>query len=246
MLPRLYISTPIHDQNQIRLDQQAGRYLLRVLRLGPGSAVALFDNSGHEYACTLLDRDNKPTLSIDRISTPNREAPFEITLVHGLTRTSALEMIIQKGVELGVSRFIPLKTQRSTSRPDAKLSANRLQRLHRIAQEAAEQCQRVYVPEILAPIGWNELDRLLQPGPRLLFWEENQHAHQLKQLTHPDPLTTLTLLTGPEGGLDAAEVSHAQQEMDFSIITLGPRILRAETAAITAVSAVLTLWGDLG
>ncbi|MEO5372447.1 MAG: 16S rRNA (uracil(1498)-N(3))-methyltransferase [Magnetococcus sp. DMHC-1] len=229
-----------------RPDDRVGHYLLRVLRLPQGAEVCLFDGSGGEWDGILLSVVTPVTIQLLRHRTGERESPLAITLVHGLSRPAAMDMVIQKGVELGVATIVPLITRRSVSRPDARQSANKSERWQRIAMEASEQCGRTRVPHIHPPTSWDRLAELTPVGLRLLFWEEERQGMRLRSLDSPPHGSPLTLLTGPEGGLDAEEVAFAREKLGFLAVGLGPRILRTETAALAVLTMVQTLWGDMG
>jgi len=149
-----------------------------------------------------------------------------------------MALLLQKATELGVAEFQPLVTQRSVPRA---MGAEKLRRLRRIAQEAARQCGRAVLPQVYGPISLQECLRGHQ-GPGVLFWE--QGGQRLGQLSVPAG-GSLSLLIGPEGGLTSEEVAQARAR-GFQVATLGPRILRAETAALAALALVQHRWGDLG
>ncbi|MBF0127807.1 MAG: RNA methyltransferase, partial [Magnetococcales bacterium] len=160
-------------------------------------------------------------------------------------KSGSIEVAVQKAVEVGAVVLIPLLSRYGVSRPDPRQTDNKLRRLQRIAVEAAQQCGRTRVPVIHPPVAWQQLAPLLPEGVRLLFWEGAGLAGaRLREL--PPPGGDLTLLVGPEGGLTPEEVAFARSELGFELVTLGPRILRAETAAIVAVAACQLLWGDMG
>ncbi|MBF0625761.1 MAG: 16S rRNA (uracil(1498)-N(3))-methyltransferase [Magnetococcales bacterium] len=243
MIPRLLVATPLHPDLPVTLNREEERYLLKVLRLDAGAPVVLLDGTGGEWPGEVAAVRPRVLIHLSGHRPVARESPLAITLVAGLARSAPMEWVIQKAVELGVATVVPLVTRRSVSRPDARQAANKLERWQRIAREAVEQCGRTRLPLIHPPVAWPELPPLLPGGPRLLFWEEARENGGLGRLPAPGP--TLTLLTGPEGGLDPAEVAAARDGLGFVTVGLGPRILRAETAAITVLAMAQTLWGDL-
>ncbi|MBF0590013.1 MAG: RsmE family RNA methyltransferase, partial [Magnetococcales bacterium] len=175
MIPRLYLPTPLALGTTLDLDRPMQRYVARVLRLRAGDAVILFNGEGGSFRAEI--RRMGPPLQVEIVhhDTTCRESPLTITLVQGVTKQSAMEIIVQKGVELGVNTIQPLVVQRSVSRP-RKGRDGPLKRWQRIAVEAAEQCGRDRVPNIAPPCGWEELAQRLPAGPRLLFWEEQTDA----------------------------------------------------------------------
>lgn len=243
MIPRLYLEsdTPLATGQTRPLEREPGHYLTRVLRLRPGGELRLFDGRGGEWQATLIRTEPHCLLNIGAHLPCSRESPVAITLVQGLIKPNAMELVIQKSVELGVNRILPLLARRSVDRP-----RERPDRWRRIAIEAAEQCGRDRVAEILPPTPWEALPNLLAEGPRILFWEEARHDSLTALLPASPPPTHLTLLVGPEGGFHPEEAAFAQARLGCGLAGLGPRVLRAETAALAALTAAQLLWGDLG
>ena len=243
MVPRLYFPHALHTGQQLDPGKEVRRYLLKTLRLTPCAPLVLFNGQDPgEWQGSLTDTP-LGHIQVLAFKANQRESPLHITLVQGLSKTHAMELTVQKAVELGVARIIPLLCRRSSSNPGSGLTANRQRRLLRIAVEAAEQSGRIRVPEITPPVSWQALGEHLGPGPRWLFWEEGRHPSVNAQ---PDPGQALTLLVGPEGGMDDWEASFAREQLGCITLGLGPRILRAETAAMAVVAACQMLWGDLG
>ncbi|OSM01376.1 RsmE family RNA methyltransferase [Magnetofaba australis] len=254
MTPRLHLPTLDMQTERAQLDRDASRYLTRVLRLGVGARVLLMDgreNARFGVIDSLGDKgsgDGVELRLMERVST-RPEPPLELTLVQGLLKGSNFELVIQKAAELGAARVIPLISERVIKRPDAKRVGNQLERWRRIATEAMEQCGRGRLMEITEPSDWKGLAALLDDGLRLIPWEESADgaAPTLGELarTLETAPQSVTLIIGPEGGFPAHEVARAQQELQAQPVRLGPRILRAETAAISAVTLALGVWGDL-
>ncbi|MEO5349637.1 MAG: 16S rRNA (uracil(1498)-N(3))-methyltransferase [Magnetococcus sp. YQC-3] len=219
------------------------RYLLRTLRLQVGAPVTLFTGLDEGEWQTALSTLAPAQLEVLAFSVTRPESPLSITLVQGVAKADAMELAVQKAVELGVARIIPLLCQRSASNAGGALTDNRQRRLRRIAVEAAEQSGRIRVPEVTDPLSWKQLATHLPPGPRLLFWEQAGQQPRLPSLAEPG--STLTLLVGPEGGLEPHEESFARDGLGFVTLGMGPRILRTETAALAAVAACQLLWGDM-
>lgn len=225
-----------------------------VLRLSIGERLVLLDNSGDELLASVTG-SSRAGVEVELIErrAGKPELSVRIVLCQGLLKSARFEWILEKGVELGVSAFIPILCRRSmTGLEDAGLA--KMQRWQRIAQEAAEQCGRSRLPQLLAirPL-IHALDSITPQTLALMLWEEEQTytlrdaltAHRTaKALAVPDashnPAAALTvmLFIGPEGGLDAEEVALAQR-YGAQVVTLGRRILRAETAALAAVANVL-------
>jgi 16S rRNA (uracil1498-N3)-methyltransferase len=248
MIPRLYIPHAIAHDSPVDLDSGQRRYLTRTLRLSPGAALTLFSSEGPEgeWQAELIQSQSSVQARLLTFNPMKKESPLKITLVTGLAKGDATEQIIQKAVELGAESIVPLVTQRSVRRSPAGRKDNKLKRWQNIVIEAAQQCGRVRLPQIHAPVDWKQLStHLPADGPRYLFWEERGvEAIKLRDLPHPG--RSVTLLIGPEGGLTQEEVSMAQGELGFTVVGLGPRILRVATAGVAVVTGCQLLWGDMG
>ncbi|MBF0310813.1 MAG: 16S rRNA (uracil(1498)-N(3))-methyltransferase [Magnetococcales bacterium] len=252
MVPRIYFPGQLDSASEVVLPPEPTRYLQGVLRLRSGAEVVLFNGNGGEWTGRLQE-DNR-RLKVRQLvwRTGVAEPALRLTLVQGLAKAAAMEWIIQKGVELGLSRLLPLLCERSFSRGNARGFDAIPERWHRIAQEAAEQCRRTRLPELAPPVTPARLGESLPPGPRLLFWEEQREQPGLRSLLSDETFAAscresghLTLLVGPEGGLTADEAHQAVETLGFVTVGLGPRILRCETAAVSALALVGGLWGDL-
>ena len=203
----------------------------------------VFDGQGHECPASVesFGRDS----TVLRLGSPlvtNRESPLEVHLALGISRGERMDLAIQKAVELGVHRITPLLTEFCVVRLDDEKKEVRLAHWQRVIRSALEQCGRNWMPEIDAPLVFD--DWLDSRERRIPAWVLDPSAPLgfASLLTQPQEVT---LLIGPEGGLSDSERARAI-ESGFEAVRLGPRILRTETAVIAALSAVQTLWGDLG
>ncbi len=208
-------------------------HLRDVLRLKSGDEVELFDGEGASYLGTVELRGSETRIAgLERVS-PARQPPVRVTLAPALFKADRFEWMLQKATELGADEIIPLETRFSGIHiPGDKLDA-RLERWRRIVQEASKQCRRTAVPRILRPVPFADfLSTEHQPATsRLLFYEKA--AVSWNSTFAPSP--RVLLCTGPEGGWDEAEVESAGKA-GYGIYSLGPRTLRAETAAIAALA----------
>jgi 16S rRNA (uracil1498-N3)-methyltransferase len=214
-----------------------------VLRLRAGAAVRVFDGAGAEFEALLETVTRKEVVARLRGAVAARpEPPLRIVLALAPLKGDLMELAIQKATELGVTAVHPVVTFRTDAAARPALQGTRQERWEKVASGAAAQCGRAVVPEI-APTA--PLSTLLQEpftGRRLLFWEA-PGQRRLRDLPPPGP--EVMLLVGPAGGWEPAEAEQIRAA-GFEAVALGPRILRAETAAVAAVAAVQTLWGDLG
>jgi len=243
-MPRVYIPSERITGEQIPLQSREARYILAVLRLGPGDEVTVFDGAGNEYRTELAeDDDGAMYLAIQEESRPERESPLQITLGQALLKGERMKFVIQKATELGAARIIPLVTSRTIPLVEGERESLRIERWQRIAQEAAKQSGRTMVPRIEAI---HELaDFLAQSaGMRVMLWE-GEPVPLREVVKKIDPQAGITLLIGPEGGFSEAEVTAAQAQ-GFLVAGLGQRVLRAETATLSVLSIMQHLFGDLG
>ena len=223
-------------------------HLVRVLRLGRGDRVIGFDNSGAEWLGKIENiEDESVACRILAKHYPEVEARSLVYLVSGLTKNDKLDWIIQKGTELGMAGLVPLRTKRSVVHLEGSKALERVERWQKIAAEAGKQSRRVRVPMIQNISDWAELpDKLPAFTQWLIPYEEEKTQPLSRLLPELDFDKPLAILIGPEGGFEQAEVAHARENLGAASVTLGPRILRAETAALAALTMVLAAGGDLG
>jgi 16S rRNA (uracil1498-N3)-methyltransferase len=241
-MPRFFVPGDRLSAPRVHLEEAEARYLGRVLRLVVGDEVVAFDGTGHE--CDGVVRELSARGGVVEVLTrrhaPERVGP-ELTLVMGLPKGDKLELVVQKATELGVGRIVPVATARSIPQP----AAARVARWKRIAQEAARQSGRADVPDVVAPA---PLAQVLTAAPdtalRLLFWEQSR-AVRLRDVLPARPPAQVWVAVGPEGGFTPDEASRAQVA-GFAAVGLGPRTLRAETAALVALALVGYTLGDIG
>lgn len=224
------------------------QHLTRVLRLKAGDPVLVFDGCGREAAgvITALEK-NQAMVNVNYCSLLNKESPLQLWLVQGIAKGEKMDYIIQKAVELGVRGIIPVQTRRTVVHLEDKKKAGKAERWQKIAAEAAKQCGRSLIPTVAPSCSLPEfLDKL--PSEKLLLaaWEEG--GTPLKKVAAaiaPEELRQkpVYLLIGPEGGMEAQEAELLVQA-GAVLVTLGPRILRTETAAVAVTAALMYQWGD--
>lgn len=243
-MPRLYVPKERIKGEQISLQSREARYMYKVLRLGPGDEVTVFDGEGGEYLAELSEEyQGGIYLSIKEELSPQQESPLRITVGQGLLKGEKMKLVIQKATELGVNRIVPIVTSRSIPILEGERESLRVQRWRRIAEEAARQSGRTVVPQVETIRALE--DFLVQgQGAALILWEEEPTPLR-EVLGKIDPSSGLTLLIGPEGGFSEEEVLSAQNH-GFLVAGLGQRVLRAETAALGLLSIVQYVFGDLG
>ncbi len=212
----------------------------KVLRLKPGEQVLLCDGLGRECLCELAEGMTVRVLE-RRIS--QTEPAVRVSVYMAFPKADKLEHVIQKATELGAYEIVAFPSSRCISRPDDKSLKKKLERWQKIAASAAEQSGRGYIPQVLAVGSYAEaLNRAAQADKALLFYE-NEHAVTLRMALEAGSYQTVSLLTGPEGGLEEREVEQARAA-GMEVCTLGKRILRCETAPLCALSAVMYASGE--
>lgn len=241
-LTRIFVPGPLTVGTQTELPAQAGAHLTRVLRLEAGAPLTLFNGAGGEYAATLLPGSGKQTLArVTRHDAIERESPLQVTLLQGIARGERMDLIVQKATELGVTRIVPVLTERSVVKVDAGQRERKREHWQAIAVSACEQCGRNRVPDIGAPLPLGDsLDGLPADGLRCLL-AANADAALAKAAA--DNRRPLILLIGPEGGLADNERSFARAN-GFIDYRLGPRVMRTETAGLAALAVLQAVAGD--
>ncbi len=237
--PRFLIDGRPAPGDRLALAAEETRHA-HVRRLRRGETVEVFDGSGRSYrgVVAALARDAAEITITEELPAHVGESPLELTLALAVLKNDRLEWVIEKATELGVHAIRPFTSQFSLARP----SEARWTRWRQIARSAAKQCGRTVLPHIESPVAWESL--LRDPSPcRLLCWEDGGRA--LADLVPKDAVPQrLTLAIGPEGGFSAAEVDAARAA-GWLLLHLGPRVLRADTAALAALALCQYQWGDL-
>lgn len=240
---RIFVDAPVTVGEPVPLDDRAARHAIRVLRLRPGDELILFNGRGGEYEARLTSaKRDAPTATPERFIDRDTESPLPVTLIQGISRGDRMDYTIQKAVELGVRSIRPVFTKRTVVKLAGTRKEKRVAHWRGVAVAACEQSGRTRPPEILPP---TDLERALgaagENTRRILLDPAGERS--LPSLGPPDG--GLWLLAGPEGGLAEAERRLAG-DYGFRGITLGPRILRTETAAVACLALIQGLWGDLG
>ncbi len=224
---------------EIELPPDESHYVRRVLRLGPGETLGLFDGRGGEWAAEIVGAAaGVRLLLIEEVDHPV-EPPIRVEIFQGLCRADRMELVIQKATELGVAAVHPLSAEQADVR---EVSAGRMQRWSKIAIEACRQSGRRVVPEISAV---EELPAVPEGGVLAVLLQPSAGAAPLDDLLQADPCLAVWLAVGPESGFSGTEIERATAA-GWRPATLGPRVLRTESAGLAAAAIVLCRWGDLG
>src|SRR5206468_8316187 len=233
-LPRLFVRQPLADQAAVDLDAGQANYLGNVMRLGEGAELLVFDGRSGEWLARITQAaKRRMTLTIERQTRPAETIP-DVWLAFAPVKRAQTDWLVEKATELGAARLIPVITQRTIA------ERVKLERLKAIAIEAAEQCGRTMLPEIAEP---QALKRLLDErhDARTLYFADEGGGERVADAFKPGPAL---ILVGPEGGFTGDERNGVRAAINAVPISLGPRILRAETAALAALAAYMAIAGD--
>lgn len=238
-LPRVYQATPFFIDTCLRLHKQASHHIATVLRAKIGEELIVFNGQGGEYRAVITLIDKKGVeINIKEWIVRDTESRIVIHLAQGIARGEKMDFIMQKAVELGVQKIIPLITERCNVRLKGDREEKRWQHWQSIIISACEQSGRNYLPELSSPLTLQEWLPQVTAEHRFVL---SPHAHDsLPQSTS----STFALLLGPEGGLSEDEIKQAEH-YQFLPLKLGPRILRTETATIAALATLQYCYGDL-
>lgn len=239
---RFYSAEKLSIGALVPLSISAAAHATRALRLNVGDKLKLFNGDGMDYSCELISiKKNEVIAKVLASQAIENESPLNITLLQGISSGDRMDYTIQKAVELGVNTIQPISTERSVVKLNQERAQKRLEHWQNIVTSACEQSGRAFVPQVLSPISLSN------------WLAENPQENATRILLNPigalniaalaQPIGQIQLLIGAEGGLSQKEISAATSQ-GFQSILLGPRILRTETAALTAMASMQILWGD--
>lgn len=240
-MSRFFLSAPLTAPQRIELTENIVRHI-HVLRLRVSDKIELFNGNGNRYFATLTEITKRTASAEIHAQMPSEnESPLHITLIQAISSGERMDFTLQKSVELGVNEIIPITSTRSIVKLNEERASKRRQRWQEIVISACEQSGRNIIPPVRELQTFNQaLQNLPKDSTKLLMGLN--HAQKLSQISKPQHII---FLVGAEGGWTAQEEAIAQQT-GFQAISLGKRVLRTETAALAAIAAMQTLWGDLG
>jgi 16S rRNA (uracil1498-N3)-methyltransferase len=238
-IPRIYTDQPLAQGANLALEEGPSRHIARVLRMQAGRELILFNGTGGEFQAFVSEVSKRSvTVEVAELYPENRESPLRLELAIGLSRGERMDWVLQKATELGVTRIKPLLTERTEVKLSGERLDKKLQHWRQIIISACEQCQRNLLPELAAP---QKLDQWLGDNCNALSLVlHHRDSRGLPEGVAPE---SVALLVGPEGGLSDSEIAQAR-EAGCAPLTLGPRVLRTETAPVAAISLVQYRWGD--
>jgi 16S rRNA (uracil1498-N3)-methyltransferase len=242
--PAFHCPLPLAVGERVDLPARVAQHAVRVLRLRCGDALTLFNGAGGEYRARIIDGVRaRVSVEVYEWLATERESPLSVSLVQALQAGEKMDLTVQKAVELGVGRIVPVLSRRSVLRLEGERAQRRLEHWRGIVAAACEQCGRNRLPEVAAP---ESLEKWLMRKPvnASLRLTAGAHGGMFSDELPPTGRRRVELLVGAEGGLAPEEVRLAALTGFFSV-RLGPRILRTETAGLAALAAIQFLWGDL-
>jgi 16S rRNA (uracil1498-N3)-methyltransferase len=233
-LPRLFVRAGLGEGVRVELEAAQANYLGNVMRLGVGAEVLLFDGSSGEWLARVAEAGKKRmALSVERRTREAEQVP-DVWLAFAPVKRAQVDWLVEKATELGVAKLIPVVTQRTI------VERVKLERLEAIAIEAAEQCGRTRLPEIAEPVSLAKLLEHRDAGRRLYFADENGGEPAARAFVPGAAM----ILTGPEGGFTDGERAAIRGAANAVAVSLGPRVLRAETAALAGLAVWMAVAGD--
>jgi len=236
------------EGNNAIIDGEDVKHIYRVLRLKIGDRVSINNSEGSEYIgeITLIDKKSV-NINLLEESSINNESPIEVYLYQGMPKSTKMDLIVQKNTELGVKAITPIITERVVVKTELA-EFKKVDRWNRIALEACKQCKRSLVPQINVPIEFDHLLEDLKHMDLVVVPYENEEGYGIKQLVkniEKKDISKVAIVIGPEGGFEESEILKLR-EIGARIVTLGPRILRTETAGFTCLTLIMYELGDLG
>lgn len=222
-------------------------HISKVLRLEIGGLIAVFDGRGHVFECRIQSVSAGAVAVIAEKARPSKtESPVHITFAQAMLKSKKMDVLIRQATELGISCWAPFYSERSVPTPDRKRMTARLERWRKISREALKQCGRDIFMDVLEPTPMAEMLTRAQAGDRkIIFWECESTSAEASVPVMPERVNNLVVVVGPEGGFSAQEIDLATS-LGYETMSLGPRILKAETAAVAAAVLMQYRFGDMG
>ncbi|WP_172194097.1 16S rRNA (uracil(1498)-N(3))-methyltransferase [Saccharibacillus qingshengii] len=251
-MQRYFVEKEQFENDKVRILGDDARHIGKVMRGRPGDSIIVCDGAERLVLAELETVEQGEVIAavIEEIAEKS-EARFRVTIAQSLPKGDKLETVIQKCTEIGAAAFVPFLSERTVVQYDAKKEEKRLQRWSKIAKEAAEQSHRSRIPDVLQPLTYKQLLKTFANYDRVLFCYEKEDGQQLRDIVRPfaeerpEGGANLLVVVGPEGGFSEREADEASAA-GAKITGLGKRILRAETAGMTALSCILYESGEMG
>jgi 16S rRNA (uracil1498-N3)-methyltransferase len=246
-MKRFYFPEKIAAQKEIAISGSDARHMVKVLRLKPGDNIVVFDGYGADYDAEIVSiSPDRVMVFILRKCPARPESRARITVAQALLKGKKMDTLIRQVTELGIARWVPFTAERSVPRPNQKRSKDRLERWQTLVKESLKQSRRSAFTEVSPIISYQEVLTLGQAHQvKIVFWENETEPLENVIHTYPADSRNICIVLGPEGGFAEKEIETARS-MGFKTASLGSRILRAETASISACVLIQYVFGDLG
>lgn len=244
---RFFVDSENINSKEVIIDGEDIKHIKASLRLEIEDEIEVSNKEGTDYRCKIrqINNDNIVCEIIETYKS-EAESDIDIILFQGLPKSTKMELIIQKSTELGVKKIVPLASERCVVKiHDKKKEKKRIERWARIAQEAAKQSKRGIIPEISSIVSFKDALEILKDEDLVIVPYENEENLGIKTVLKNTTSKRINIIIGPEGGFEESEI-EALKEINSKIVTLGPRILRTETAGFTTSALILYELGDLG
>jgi 16S rRNA (uracil1498-N3)-methyltransferase len=240
-IPRLYVDLPLSSGDTVSLPRDKAHHLSHVLRMKPGDAIKLFNDSGYEFDSIVVELVRKnAVVDIKTSCQINNESPMIITLCLAISRAQHMDFSIQKAVELGATKIVPVMSEYSNVKLQDDRVQNKLTHWQNIIINATEQCGRNRLTQLMNPVSFSECLITDQLTTKLILHPGSQQTMPIVKVVK----NQLILMVGPEGGFSETEINEAIEKA-YIPISMGPRVLRTETAVVSALSIAQQIWGDL-
>jgi len=242
---RFYVENGLAAGSQAVLTGDEAHHIKTVLRMQPGASIELVDGSGYTYPSRIKEiTDDQVIVDVNNKYHTGVESNLRLTMAIGFLKEKKMDVLVRHLTELGISRFLPVLTARSIAKPSDKRLASRIARWQIIAKEAVKQSRRTCIPKIESPLSFDSaLAVAVHSDKKIIFWENAKSVFADSEGVAP-PAKDVFVLLGPEGGFTEQEAVAASKH-GFTPVSMGPRILRAETAAIAACTLIQYLFGDI-
>lgn len=246
-MPKFFIRKENINGDFINITGENIKHIKNVLRMKKGDVITLNDNEGTDYTVELKDFNDDCIVSyILKKETCNTEPKLEVTLYQGIPKSDKMDYIIQKTVELGIKKIVPVITERTVVKlKDEKDMEKKKTRWEKISEEASKQSNRGIIPEVAMPLSFEEALKDMSNKQLKLIPYENENKNTLRSIFNDNYIENAAFIIGPEGGFSENEIKKAER-YGITPITLGPRILRTETAGIALLSILMYCFGDIG
>ncbi|MEM7207967.1 MAG: 16S rRNA (uracil(1498)-N(3))-methyltransferase [Pseudomonadota bacterium] len=240
MIPRIYTPVDLAVDDTITLEKSASAHIAKVLRMSCGDSLIIFNGDGYNYAAEIVQAGKFVNVCVKEQQANTTESPLRITLVQGVSRSDRMDYALQKSVELGIVEFAPVFTEKSSVKLDATRADKKVKHWQSVAISAAEQSGRSRIVDVKAPVTLTQWLADSDYPEKIIALEPTAE----KTLRDCAVDKECVLLVGPESGFSANEIAQIRDHK-ITAAKLGPRVLRTETAAVAAITALQTLYGDL-